>query len=250
MDVPMCRLLVRSLLPATLLLLSACAREVPVSTVFTDAGGLRPGDKVYLAAREVGSVQRIAATEEIPGYTVEIALYPNHAELVQANAVAYVPLKSPPTVVLVNPTEPAAPVAPGARLRGLTPLEAAVWQAHDAALAASAFIDQLARDIDRYFDSDDWARTRAEIDAEIAKLAADSRTAAERVVEELRLLFESIRDGAPAAGDTLEAEVAAIEAHIARLEAQGHEELVASLRRLLDRLEAMAASEDANSDRE
>jgi len=244
----MCQLFVRNLLATSLVLLSACTQDVAVSTVLEDTGGLRPGDKVYLAAREVGSVERIGVAEQTTGFTVELALYPEHAELVQSNAVAHVPLKSPPSVVLINPTEPAARVAPGGRLRGLSPLEAAVWQAHDAAVAASDFIDQFAREIDRYFEGDDWARTRAQIDAELAELAADSREAADRVVEELRLLLESIREDARAGAHALEAEVAAIEQHIARLEAEGHEELVTSLRRLLDQIEAMAPSDQKPSD--
>lgn len=239
----MCQLFVRNLLVPVLLLLSACTREVAVSTVLDDTGGLRPGDKVYLAAREVGSVESIGVTELTPGFTVELALYPEHAELVQSNAVAYVPLKSPPSVVLINPTETAAPVAPGAHLKGLSPLGAVVWQAHDAAVAASDFIDQFAREVDGYFESEDWSRTRAQIDAEIAELAADSRDAAYRVVEELRLLFESIRDDASEGAVALKKDVAAIEEHIARLEAEGHNELAASLRRLLDRIKAMAASD-------
>ena len=122
----MCQLFVRNLLATSLLLLTACTYDVPVSTVLEDTGGLRPGDKVYLATREVGTVESIGAAARTPGSTVELALYPEHAELVQSNAVAYVPLKSPPSVVLINPTETAAPVAPGGRLRGLSPLEAAV----------------------------------------------------------------------------------------------------------------------------
>lgn len=234
------RQLVCNLLVTAMLLLSGCSRDVAVSTVLEDTGGLRPGDKVYLAAREVGSVESVQVTEQTPGLTVELALYPEHAELVQSNAVAYVPLKSPPSVVLINPAEPAPPVAPGGRLKGLSPLEAVVWQAHDAAVSASEAIDQFAREIDRYFESEDWARTRAQIDAELEALAADSRDAADRVVEELRALIDSITEGPAKSRDERDADVAAIERHIASLEADGHKELAASLRRLLDRIEAMA----------
>jgi ABC-type transporter Mla subunit MlaD len=244
----MCQLFVRTLLATSLLLLAACTRDVAVSTVLEDPGGLRRGDKVYLAAREVGSVESIGVAEQTPGFTVELALYPEHAELVQSNAVAHVPLKSPPSVVLINPTETAEPVAPGGHLRGLSPLGAAVWQAHDAAAAASDFIDLFAQELDGYFESEDWARTRAQIDAEIAQLAADSREAAHRVAEELRLLLESIREDARDGANALGEEVAAIEERIARLEVEGHEALVASLRRLLDQIEAMAPSDGKPSD--
>jgi len=59
---------VYQLLLVWLLLLSACSRDVMVSTVLQDTGGLRPGDKVYLASREVGSVERIRVTEQTPGF--------------------------------------------------------------------------------------------------------------------------------------------------------------------------------------
>lgn len=229
------------------LLLSACTRDVRISTVVDDAEGLRPGDKVYLADREVGSVKSIALAEQTPGVTIELGLYPEHAELVQANAVAYVPLKSPPSVVLLNPSEPAAPVAPGAHLKGLSPLGAVVWQANDAAAAASDLIDQFTRQMEDYFDSEDWARTRAQIDAEIAGLAEDSRDAAERIVEEFRQLLESISEDAPRRTETLDEDVAAIEREIDRLDEEGHKDLAASLRRLLEQIEALAPPEPRTS---
>ena len=106
----------------------------------------------------------------------------------------------------------------------------------------------FALELDGYFESEDWARTRDQIDAEIAQLAADSREAAHRVAEELRLLLESIREDARDGAHALEEEVAAIEQRIARLEVEGHEALVTSLRRLLDQIEAMAPSDGKPSD--
>jgi hypothetical protein len=234
---------VYQLLLVWLLLLSACSRDVMVSTVLQDTGGLRPGDKVYLASREVGSVERIRVTEQTPGFTVEFALYPEHAELVQANAVAYLPLKSPPMLMLLNSYERMAPVAPGGRLKGLSPLEAAIWQANDAAVAASDFLEQLGQQVDGYFQSEDWAKTRAQIDAGISKLAADSEATAERIAEDLRLLIESLAENAATGTQALEESATEIEAEIARLEAEGREELANSLRRLLRQIEALEPSE-------
>lgn len=233
------QLFVPHLLVAWAVLLSACTRDVSVSTVLEDTGGLRPGDRVYLASREVGSVDTIQMTGPAPGFTVEFGLYPEHAELIQANAVAYVPLESPPKLVLLNPTEKAAPVAPGGRLKGLSPLEAVIWQATDAAAAASDFMEQFAREVESYFESEDWAEARAQIDAEIAELADDSRATAERIVLELQRLIESIKEDAADGARALKEDTSAIEGDIARLEAEGHEQLAAALRRLFGQLEAM-----------
>jgi len=230
------------------LLLSACTRDVGISTVVDDAEGLRPGDKVYLAAREVGTVTSVATSEQTPGVTIELGLYPEHAELVQSNAVAYVPLKSPPSVVLLNPAEAAPPVEPGAHLKGLSPLGAVVWQANDAAAAATALVDQFTRQMEDYFESDDWARTRANIDAEIAGLAEDSKHAADRVVEELQQLLEGISEAAPRRAETLDEDTAAIEREIDRLDAEGHHDLAASRRRLLKQVEAWTPPATASPD--
>jgi len=239
------QMFVRLALLMWLLFLPACSRDIAISTVLDDTGGLRPGDKVYLESREVGSVDSVEVTKQAPGFTVEFSLYPEHAELIQTNALAYVPLRSPPMLVLLNPTEPAAPVAAGARLKGLSPLGAAIWQASDAAAAVSDLMEQFATEVDSYFGSEDWARTRARIDQEINGLTADSKAAAERIVEEFQRLIESLTrqtaDGAHATGQ----QVTAIEADIDRLEAQGHPELATSLRRLLEQIEAMAPSADS-----
>jgi len=226
-----------------LLLLSACSRDIAVSTVLDDTGGLRPGDKVYLASREVGSVDSVEATKQAPGFTVEFSLYPEHAELIQTNALAYVPLKSPPMLVLLNPTEPAAPVAAGTRLKGLSPFGAAIWQASDAAAAVSDFMEQFAQEVDSYFRSEDWARTRAQIDQEIAELTADSKAAAERIMEEFQRLIELLSQQTAGGAHAARQQVTAIEADIDRLEAQGHGEFATSLRRLLEQIKAMAPSE-------
>jgi hypothetical protein len=229
-----------SFLLIALLALSACSRDLAISTVLEESGGLRAGDKVYLEAREVGSVASVAQSEGAPGVVVSIGLYPEHAELVQSNAVAYVPLQSPPSVTLVNPLVPAAPVAAGAHLKGLSPLQAALWQVGETATAASAFLDGFARDVDRYFESERWAETQVQIDSAIAELAEESTEAAERIVGELEALFEATREEAAAGAQALEDETAAVEAEIRRLQAEGHAELAASLRRLLAQLEALA----------
>jgi len=228
------------LLLLTPLLLPGCSRDVMVSTVLEDSAGLRPGDKVYLESGEVGFVDSIEVTEQTPGFTIDIGLYPQHAELIQEDAVAYVPPEGPPMLRLLNPSEPAAPVAPGDRLKGLTPLELAIWQVSDAAGRASSLVEALALRIDHYFDSEDWEQTRAEIDDEISGLATSSRTTAERVAEELQALVESLTEQAADSASELSEEVARIEAEIARLQAEGHEELADSLRRLLDSIEDMA----------
>ena len=188
----MCKSLIRHLILVCLILLSACARDLTVSTVLDDTGGLRPGDKVYLASAEVGAVDRIEVTEMGPGFTVDFHLYPEHAGLVQSNAVAHVPLKSPPTLVLLNPTDPAPAVAPGGRLKGLSPLGVAIWQANEAAAAASDVMEEFAQEIDDYLESEEYSRTRDEIDAEVSRLVAESKAAAERIAEEFRLLAESL----------------------------------------------------------
>ena len=80
-------------------------------------------------------------------------------------------------------------------------------------------------------------------EAEIAELAEESRAATDRIVDELESLFRSIQEEAGEAARTMEDEIAAIEEHIAELEAEGHEDLAAALRRLLERIEGMAPSE-------
>ena len=228
---------------AVLLLLSGCSRGIAVSTVLEDSAGLRPGDRVYLDARDVGAVESIEATGRTPGHTVGITLDPAHAELVQRNAVAYVPPESPPMLVLLNPSEMAPPVVAGDRIKGLTPLELAIWQVSDVAGRASSLMEALALRIDSYFESEDWAQTRSEIDEEISGLTADSRATAERVAEELQGLIESMAETATDSASRLGEEVADIEAEIARLETEGHEKLAESLRRLLARIETMAQPE-------
>ncbi len=104
--------------------LSGCSRDIAVSTVLEETSGLRSGDRVYLDAREVGSIDRIDADGQAPGSIIEFNLYPEHAELVQENAVAYIPLESPPRLVLVNPTEAAAAVVPGGAPEGSVSIRA------------------------------------------------------------------------------------------------------------------------------
>jgi hypothetical protein len=237
-------------LALVLLLLAGCSRGVPVSTVLEETGGLRAGDKVYLDAREVGSIDGIEAAEQTPGYAIEVSLYPEHAVLVQEDAVAYVPLESPPMLVLVNPSETAPPVAPGGRLRGLSALELTIWQVSDAASQASSLMEALALRIDDYFESEEWQQARAQLDTEVSELAESSRATAERVGEELAQLIESLTETAAEHADELGEEMARIEKEIRRLEAEGHEELAESLRRLLERVEEMAPPQSESRETE
>ena len=232
-----------SVLLTTVLLLSACSRDVVVSTDLPDSGDLRPGDGVFLAERRLGTVRAIKATDQPPRAAVEIGLAPEHAALVQSNAVAYLALEGPPSLVLMNPTAAANPVAPGDRLRGLTPLEATIWRAGTAAEAVSGIVDQVSSKIVDYLQSDEWAQTQAEIDAEIARLASDSRQAAQSVVDELQALFDTINDRAADGAQKLADELTAIEAEINRLEAEGHDRLADALRRLRERIEALGPAE-------
>ncbi len=225
---------------AALLLLSGCSRDIAVSTVLEDTAGLRPGDKVYLDAREVGAVESIEVAGQTPGFKIGVNLDPAHAKLVQQDAVAYVPPESPPMLVLLNPSEVAPPVVPGDRIKGLTPLELAIWQVSDVVGQASSLMEALALRIDSYFESEYWTQTRAEIDEEFSDLAADSRATAERVAEKLERLIESMAEATTDNTSRLGEEVADIEAQIARLEKEGHEEVAESLRHLLERIEAMA----------
>jgi ABC-type transporter Mla subunit MlaD len=231
------------LLLVVLFLLSGCSRDVMVSTVLEDTAGLRPGDRVYLDSGEVGVVDSIEATEQTPGFTVDFGLYPQNAELIQKNAVAYVPPEGPPMLVLLNPSEPAAPVAPGGRLKGLSPLELAIWQVSDAAGRASSLMEALALRIDNYFESEEWEKARADIDDEISGLAASSRATAEHVAEELQVLIESLTETVAGSANELSEELTRIEEEIATLEMQGHEELAGSLRGLLERIEMMTRPE-------
>jgi ABC-type transporter Mla subunit MlaD len=254
-------------LPLILLcLLSACSRDVTVSTVLAETGGIRPGDVVYLESLAVGVVDSIQVAEQTPGFTVGISLSPEHAELIRKNAVAYVPLTSPPRLKLLNPTEVAPAVLPGDRLKGLSPLEVAVWQAGDAATAAGELAESFARQIDAYFESEEWERARAQFELQIEALAAESHGAAERSFEALEELMASIAGAAAESADRLNEDVSAIEESIAELEAHGQEKLAASLRRLLEQIEKVPESgtmtpeadsegdpksvQDAQSDRE
>lgn len=227
------------LLMAAVLLLSACSRDVVISTELPVGANLRPGDTVVLDERELGTVSAIEVTPESNGMTVEISLHPEYAELVQSNAVAFASLEGPPALVLANPSETAAAVASGTRLRGLSAFEAAIWSAGNAAEVFSGIIDQFGQSIINYLESDEWAQTQSEIDAEIAKLAADSQRAAESVAEELKDLFDSINDRAAENAQLLADELTTIKEEIERLEAEGHEQLVAALRRLLEQIEAL-----------
>lgn len=240
MMIPIGRSLSGGLTLLLLFLLAGCSRSIAVSTVLEDTGGLRNGDKVYLDAREVGSVGGIEAAAQTPGFTIAVDLYPEHAELVQENAVAYVPLESPPRLVLVNPSQTAAPVTAGGRLKGLSPLELTIWQVSDAASRASSLMEAFALKIDEYFESEEWAETSAQIDEEMAELAASSRASAERVAEELQQLLESLTETAADSANELGDELERIEQDIDELQAEGHDELANSLRRLLERLQSMA----------
>jgi hypothetical protein len=229
-------------------LLCACSRSITVSTVLEDTGGLRPGDKVLLAGREVGEVDAIEADPSVTGFVLSLGLFPEHAELVRANAVAYVPLDGPPRVELVNPAVPGEPVAAGGRLKGLSPFEFAMWRAGDAVDSASDLISGLGRQIEGYFDSEDWARTRAEIDREVADLSERSGRAAESISAELGRLVESLRESARNHDGSLDDEVADIQREIDQLDAEGHPELAAAVRRLLEKIESMAPPEDRKGD--
>ncbi len=233
------------LILVALLLLSGCSRDVTLSTVLEAPEGLRPGDGVYLETREVGSVDEVEVAEQVPGYVIEFSLEPALAPLVQNNAVAYVPVEGPPMLVILNPSETAEPVASGGRLKGLTPLELAIWQVSDAVGRASSLMDVMTDRIESYFESEDWHQTRADIDEEIAGLAASSRSTAERVVTELEGLIESATETAADTSNELGGDIARIEKEIDRLAAEGHSELADSLRRLLERIDALSVLEDA-----
>ena len=231
-----------------LLLLSGCSRDIGVSTVLEDTAGLRVGDKVFLDAREVGRVDRIEPAGQTPGFVVEFGLYEEHAELVQENAVTYVPLESPPRLVLVNPAEPALAVTAGGRLKGLSPLDLVIWQIQDAAGHASSLMEELALSIDSYLESEEWRETRADIDREISSIADRSRTAAERVAGELQALVESLAKTAENRAGELGEELSRIESEIDRLEAEGYEELAAALHRMHKQVEALAEKDAGRKD--
>ncbi|MEM1436847.1 MAG: MlaD family protein [Pseudomonadota bacterium] len=235
--------IIRSLLLAILLLQTACSRDLSVSTVLPASSSLRPGDKVYLADQEVGTVRAIEVSEATSGIAVTIDIEAEQAQRVQSNAVAYTALEGQPALVLSNPSEPADPVAPGGRLRGLSPLEAALWRGGDAAQIVAGIVDQFGRKVADYLKGEEWTQAQAEVEAEIAGLADDSRQAAETVLDTVGALFDTVGDRAAEGANLLADELASIRTEIERLEVEGHEQLATALRRLLERLEKIAQPE-------
>jgi ABC-type transporter Mla subunit MlaD len=225
-------------------MLEGCSRDPTLTARLPIGGDLQQGDSVLMSARQLGTVTRITRNETSPGITVEFSLDAELADRVQSNAFAFLALDGAPALVLANPAEESPPVVSGDQLSGLSPMDAAIWHAGQAAGVFSDMVDQFSQGVVDYLESDHWAQTQAEIETEIAELAAESQQAAEAVVEDLTILFDRLNDEAADSAEQLDDELQAIEGAIEQLRAEGHEQLSTALSRLLEQLKGLEASPD------
>ncbi len=239
--------LLRALFLITVLMLEGCSRDLTATARLPVGGDLQQGDSVLMSGRQLGTVSKITRNEASPGITVEFSLDAEVADRVQSNAFAFLALDGAPALALANPAEEAPPIASGDQLSGLSTMDAAIWHAGQAAGVFSGMVDQFSQGVVDYLESDHWAQTQAEIESEIAELAADSQQAAEAVVEDLTTLFDTINDQAADSAEQLDDELQAIEGAIEQLRTEGHEQLSTALSKLLEQLKGLEAPPETES---
>jgi hypothetical protein len=147
-------------------------RTVDIEAAFPRSNELRSGDLVLLDGREIGRLGDVRRTDD-GGMIAVLRLAPEEAARVHGEAVAvYTDHPGTRRVEIQNPVRPGKSVAAGSRIRGIgNPLELGAWHAEQALREfgiasenwledAMRAVEDLGRNLQQYFDSDEWRRHR------------------------------------------------------------------------------------------
>lgn len=233
--------LTRFIIAAALgIVLTGCGLETTVSATFNAASGLEAGTPVYLGDILVGEVSDVTTTGETA--KAELSLDPELVESLRTGSAALFTSRSGEAVVeLYNYRSGKEPLQSGGEMVGLNnTLEYAAWRAGESLDAGRQSMDEMAKSIKDYFDSEEWQqhkermnRQLADLKEELGRTYEDTNEAYQEFLEDLESESEAARERARESYDEL---VKRLQEQIARLKEQGNEQIVEPLQRLLDEL--------------
>ncbi|MFZ0488588.1 MAG: MlaD family protein [Arenicellales bacterium] len=237
---------------AVAVFLSACARELHVSATFNNSSGLATGVPVYLDDAKVGEISGLTRT----GATVRarLALDPDLVAALRSGSAALLTTRGGHTVIeLYNYRPGGDPLKDDAVLVGLNnSLEYAAWQAGESIDTGTKSMNDLAKTVHDYFQSDEWEQKKNEMNRQFDDLKQqlgrsydDTNKAYQKFLGDLESQSEEARKQARESYAQL---ARRLKEQIEHLKQQGNEKLVEPLQRLLDELSrAMAKKPDRES---
>lgn len=237
---------------ALAVLLAACGRQLDVSVTFNNPTTLATGTPVYLGEAKVGEVSGLTTTGVTT--TAQLSLDPDQtAGLRGGTAALLTARKAGPVIELYNYRPGRDPLHSGAVLVGLnSTLEYAAWQAGETLATGKQSMNALAKTVTGYFQSEEWQRQKDEMNRQLESLRQqlgqsynETSRAYRDFLNDLESQSEQARQGAKKSYAEL---VKRLGEQIEQLEAQGNEQLVEPLQKLLDELSrAMKKKPDQES---
>ncbi len=228
-----------------MVLLVGCDLFAPspqVTVNFSDAKGLQAGDPVELNGAPIGTV---AAVELNPaGVSVQLKLEAGKANTVQQGAAAMIATEAPKRrVVVYNPAGQGAAIADGAALRGLnSEFEFTFWQTAGAITAAQKAFKQTAESLQNYFQSEEWRQIKKRMEDLLNSIPEQADAMAQGFREKFEALIRELELQSKQPWAQIEERYKAVLADLDKTQKEFHElgkpEIVASLQKLRDELEA------------
>ena len=222
------------------IVLAACGRHLQVRAIFNSPAGLATGTPVYLGEARVGTVTSLMT--DGASTTAELSLDPDRTAALRTGSAALLTTRDGATAIeLHNYRAGADPLKSGAVLVGLnTTFEYAAWQAGESLDTGKRSMNELARTVTGYFQSEEWRRRKDEINRqldEIGKQLGRSFDETGKACQDFLSDLESQSAEAQERARKSYAELAKrLRDQIEQLEEQGNEKLVKPLQDLLDEL--------------
>lgn len=232
--------LTRLIVAAALGVLAGCGQETTVSATFNAASGLETGTPVYLGDILVGEVSDVTMTGETA--KAGLSLDPELVESLRTGSAALFTSRSGEAVVELYRYRPGKdPLQSGGEMVGLNnTLEYTAWRAGESLDAGRQSMDEMAKSIKDYFDSEEWQQHKERMDRQLADLKEElgrtyeeTNEAYQEFLKDLESESEAARERARESYDEL---VKQLQEQIARLKEQGNEQIVEPLQRLLEEL--------------
>ncbi|MGA8261878.1 MAG: MlaD family protein [Arenicellales bacterium] len=222
------------------IMLAACGRHLQVQASFKEPTGLATGTPIYLGDARVGTVSGL--TTDGVNTTAELSLDPDRTAGLRAGSAALLTTRGGATAIELHNYRPGSdPLKNGTVLVGLNgTFEYAAWQAGEALDTGKQSMDELAKTVTGYFQSEEWRRRKDEMNHQLDDLRKQLGESFDETGNAYRNFLNDLESQSREAQERARQSYAELtkrlRKQIRQLEQQGNEKLVKPLQDLLDEL--------------
>ena len=221
-----------ALLFSTMIVLTACSRDVEVSVAFTESQNVKSGDPVKFNHQVIGEVGGV--DEQDQGVTVKLELDPEKIDVLRAGSAAIV-MDQPQRHVQIYSVNAGGPLEPGAQIRGLNnAVDLANWSASNALGSLQGMITSAAGAFNQFLNSNDWDAMAKQLNDTLSEMSEQSSEALNQMGVELEMFIKNMQDQSSQTLKQADELSKQLNEQLQKFQSQGKDEIARALQDMLD----------------